>query len=29
MGVVGKKRNVVAVWLGLPLITLGIYGYVW
>jgi hypothetical protein len=24
-----KKRNVVAVWLGLPLITLGIYSYVW
>jgi hypothetical protein len=23
-----KKRNVVAVWLGLPLITLGIYSYV-
>jgi hypothetical protein len=29
MGAAGKKRNVVAVWLGLPLITLGIYGYVW
>lgn len=24
-----KRRNVVAVWLGLPLITLGIYLYVW
>src|ERR1039457_870920 len=24
-----KKRNVVAVWLGLPLITLGIYSFVW
>ena len=24
-----KKRNVVAVWLGLPLITLGIYSLVW
>jgi hypothetical protein len=24
-----KKRNVIAVWLGLPLITLGIYHYVW
>jgi Domain of unknown function (DUF4234) len=24
-----KKRNVVGVWLGLPLITLGIYSYVW
>lgn len=24
-----KKRNVFAVWLGLPLITLGIYSYVW
>jgi len=24
-----KKRNIVAVWLGLPLITLGIYSYVW
>jgi hypothetical protein len=24
-----KKRNVVAVWLGLPLITLGIYPLVW
>ncbi|MHB8490152.1 MAG: DUF4234 domain-containing protein [Candidatus Dormibacteria bacterium] len=24
-----KKRNVVAVWLGLPFITLGIYSYVW
>ncbi|HXR70522.1 DUF4234 domain-containing protein [Actinocrinis sp.] len=29
MGAVGKKRNVVGVWLGLPLITLGIYTYVW
>jgi|ERR1700733_2588939 hypothetical protein len=24
-----KKRNVVAVWLGLPLITLGVYSLVW
>lgn len=24
-----KKRNVFAVWLGLPLITLGIYSFVW
>jgi hypothetical protein len=24
-----KKRNVVGVWLGLPLITLGIYSYFW
>jgi Domain of unknown function (DUF4234) len=24
-----KKRNVFGVWLGLPLITLGIYSYVW
>lgn len=24
-----KKRNVVAVWIGLPLITLGIYSLVW
>jgi Domain of unknown function (DUF4234) len=24
-----KKRNVVGVWLGLPLITFGIYTYVW
>jgi hypothetical protein len=24
-----KKRNIVGVWLGLPLITLGIYGFVW
>jgi Domain of unknown function (DUF4234) len=24
-----KKRNVVGVWLGLPLVTLGIYSYVW
>jgi len=24
-----KKRNIFAVWLGLPLITLGIYSYVW
>lgn len=29
MSVTGKRRNVVAVWLGLPLITLGIYSYVW
>jgi Domain of unknown function (DUF4234) len=24
-----KKRNIFAVWLGLPLITIGIYSYVW
>ena len=24
-----KKRNIIGVWLGLPLITLGIYHYVW
>jgi Domain of unknown function (DUF4234) len=24
-----KKRNIFAVWLGLPFITLGIYSYVW
>jgi Domain of unknown function (DUF4234) len=24
-----KKRNIFAVWLGLPLITVGIYSYVW
>ena len=24
-----KKRNIFAVWIGLPLITLGIYTYVW
>jgi hypothetical protein len=24
-----KKRNIVGVWIGLPLITLGIYYYVW
>jgi hypothetical protein len=24
-----KKRNIFAVWLGLPLITLGIYSFVW
>ncbi|WP_198152763.1 DUF4234 domain-containing protein [Pseudofrankia sp. DC12] len=28
-GVLGKRRNPVAAWLGLPLITLGIYGLVW
>jgi hypothetical protein len=28
-GVLGKHRNPVAAWLGLPLITLGIYGLVW
>jgi hypothetical protein len=28
-GVLGKRRNPYAVWIGLPLITLGIYGYVW
>jgi hypothetical protein len=27
--VLGKHRNPVAVWLGLPIITLGIYGLVW
>lgn len=25
----GKRRNIFAVWLGLPIITLGIYSYVW
>ena len=24
-----KRRNIVAVWIGLPFITLGIYSYVW
>ncbi|WP_199486921.1 DUF4234 domain-containing protein [Actinomadura logoneensis] len=24
-----KQRNIFAVWLGLPIITLGIYGFVW
>ena len=24
-----KKRNIFGVWLGLPIITLGIYGFVW
>ena len=24
-----KRRNIIAVWLGLPFITLGIYTYVW
>lgn len=24
-----KKRNIIAVWLGLPIITLGIYRFVW
>jgi Domain of unknown function (DUF4234) len=24
-----KKRNIIGVWLGLPLITLGIYHYIW
>ncbi|ADP79905.1 hypothetical protein FraEuI1c_1849 [Pseudofrankia inefficax] len=28
-GVLGKRRNPFAAWLGLPLITLGIYGLVW
>jgi len=28
-GVIGKRRNPFAVWLGLPLITFGIYGMVW
>jgi drug/metabolite transporter (DMT)-like permease len=28
-GVLGKRRHPLAVWLGLPLITLGIYGLVW
>ncbi|MEO3936519.1 DUF4234 domain-containing protein [Dermatophilaceae bacterium Soc4.6] len=28
-GLAMKRRNVVAVWLGLPLITLGIYSWVW
>jgi hypothetical protein len=25
----GKRRNIFAVWLGLPIITLGIYRFVW
>jgi Na+/proline symporter len=28
-GPLPKRRNVLAVWLGLPIITLGIYSYVW
>jgi hypothetical protein len=28
-GIIPKRRNVLAVWIGLPLITLGIYGLVW
>ncbi|MGF7239403.1 MAG: DUF4234 domain-containing protein [Frankia sp.] len=28
-GLVGKRRNPFAVWIGLPIITLGIYGLVW
>ncbi len=24
-----KRRNIVAVWLGLPLVTIGVYTYVW
>jgi hypothetical protein len=28
-GLIGKRRNPLASWLGLPLITLGIYGLVW
>lgn len=28
-GLAMKRRNIFAVWLGLPLITLGIYGLVW
>jgi hypothetical protein len=28
-GVLGKRRNPFAVWLGLPLITLGVYCFVW
>ena len=28
-GLVGKRRNPLAAWLGLPLITLGIYSLVW
>jgi hypothetical protein len=28
-GTIGKKRNIFAVWLGLPIITLGIYNLVW
>ncbi|MFL6072618.1 MAG: DUF4234 domain-containing protein [Mycobacteriales bacterium] len=27
--VAGKRRNIFAVWLGLPIITLGIYRFVW
>ena len=25
----GKRRNIFAVWMGLPIITVGIYSYVW
>ena len=28
-GILGKRRNPFAVWLGLPIITLGIYFFVW
>ncbi|OAA28243.1 protein of unknown function (DUF4234) [Frankia sp. EI5c] len=28
-GILGKRRNPFAVWLGLPIITLGIYSFVW
>jgi hypothetical protein len=28
-GLLGKRRNPFAVWIGLPIITLGIYGLVW
>jgi hypothetical protein len=28
-GVLGKRRNPFAVWLGLPIVTLGIYFFVW
>jgi hypothetical protein len=28
-GILGKRRNPFAAWIGLPLITLGVYGFVW
>lgn len=28
-GTIGKRRNVAAVWLLLPIVTLGIYSFVW
>jgi hypothetical protein len=28
-GILGRRRNPFAAWIGLPLITLGVYGFVW